>query len=240
MRELSNLFGSGRSGGTDEDHHWLSVSDLMAGLMMVFLFIAIALMRTAIIERDRVRDVAVAYQENQVAIFEALMDEFERDLEAWDAFIDEESLSFTFRSPDVLFATGSTDLQPRFQEILSDFFPRYLDRLLPFEENIDEIRLEGHTSSDWAAGSTERDAYFNNMALSQGRTRSVLDFVYDLPGVKSHQNWIKTNVAAVGLSSSRVILDNFGEEDRERSRRVTFSVKTNAEIQIRSIMERSQ
>ena len=59
-----------------EENHWLSVSDLMAGLMVVFLFIAIALMRDALIERDRIKEVAVAYQETQVNIYEALIGEF--------------------------------------------------------------------------------------------------------------------------------------------------------------------
>ena len=61
----------------DEEVHWLSVSDLMAGLMMVFLFISIALMRNAFLERDKVqiekdkiKEIAVAYQQNQVAIFD--------------------------------------------------------------------------------------------------------------------------------------------------------------------------
>ena len=70
----------------DKDEHWMSVSDLMAGLMMIFLFIAIALMRDAFEERDKIKQVAIAYQENQVAIYDALMDEFEDDLETWCAF----------------------------------------------------------------------------------------------------------------------------------------------------------
>ena len=37
-----NLFSS--KSMEQEESHWLSVSDLMAGLMMVFLFIAVALM----------------------------------------------------------------------------------------------------------------------------------------------------------------------------------------------------
>ena len=60
----------------DEENHWISVADLMAGLMMVFLFIAVALMRSAFLERDKIKDIAVAYQDNQVAIYNALMDEF--------------------------------------------------------------------------------------------------------------------------------------------------------------------
>lgn len=35
----------GRSGKKDEGSHWLTISDLMAGLMMIFLFIAIIFMR---------------------------------------------------------------------------------------------------------------------------------------------------------------------------------------------------
>ncbi|MYK69484.1 MAG: OmpA family protein, partial [Gammaproteobacteria bacterium] len=98
----------------------------MAGLMMVFLFISIALMRDAFLDRDRMRDVAVAYREGQVAIDSALRSEFENDLDFWDAAIDAENLTFEFRSPEVLFEAGSTALRPRFVTILNDFFPRYL------------------------------------------------------------------------------------------------------------------
>lgn len=221
----------------EEESHWLSVSDLMAGLMMVFLFIAIALMRDAFIERDKIKDVAIAYQENQVAIYDALMSEFEKDLSTWDADIDKDSLTFTFRSPDVLFARGRIDVTPQYQELLSEFFPRYMDVLYGFADSINEVRIEGHTSSIWNLNSTETEAYFNNMRLSQGRTRSVLAFVHDLPSIETYRPWIKHHFAAVGLSSSRRIWDENGQEDYERSRRVTFRVITNADIQMRKILE---
>ncbi len=228
------LFGTARAEGGE---HWLTISDLMAGLMMVFLFISIALMRDAFLDRDRMRDVAVAYREGQVAIDRALRSEFENDLEAWDAAIDAENLTFEFRSPEVLFEAGSAALRPRFITILDDFFPRYLGVLLPFESVIDEVRIEGHTSSDWVSA-TEDEAYFNNMRLSQGRTRSVLEHVYTLPAAASDRSWVKLKVAAVGLSSSRLVMDSGGREDPERSRRVLFRIVTNAETQIRTILER--
>lgn len=165
--------------------------------------------------------------------------EFQDDLGDWDANVDEETLAFTFQSPDVLFATGSVSLRPRFQDILEDFFPRYLSILLEFSDSINEVRIEGHTSSIWAAGSTDTEAYFNNMELSQGRTRSVLDYLYNLDQVSDQQEWVKANVAAVGFSSSRVILNEAGNEDPDRSRRVTFRVITNAETQIRQILDGS-
>jgi outer membrane protein OmpA-like peptidoglycan-associated protein len=226
---------SSRQAESDGGEHWLSVSDLMAGLMMVFLFVSIALMRDAMIRAGEVEEVAVAYQQNQVALYEALMKEFKDDLKAWDADIEQETLSFQFKSPDVLFDTGRIDLKPKFQAILEDFFPRYLDVLTRFRDSIDEVRVEGHTSSDWNHGATEDEAYFNNMELSQGRTRAVLAFVYDL--VDAERPWVKKRIAAVGFSSSRLVLRPNGQEDRERSRRVTFRVITNAETQIRKILE---
>ncbi|EPC01851.1 hypothetical protein L861_19565 [Litchfieldella anticariensis FP35 = DSM 16096] len=237
MAQMKAFFGRGNSGGSGEEHHWLSVSDLMTGLMMVFLLISIALMRYALIERDRIKEVAVAYQENQIAIYENLVDEFERDLESWDANINKDTLAFTFQSPEVLFDRGSADLRPRFQEILDDFFPRYLDILLDFSSSIDEVRIEGHTSSIWNTEATEPTAYFNNMALSQSRTRSVLEYLYTEEAIEKYRDWIKEHVAAVGFSSSRLVLDEAGHEDSDKSRRVTFRVITNAETQIRQILD---
>ncbi len=222
-----------------EDVQWLSVSDLMAGLMMVFLFISIALMRSAFIERDKIKEVAVAYQENQVAIYDALMDEFKPHLENWGAEIDRDTLSFIFKSPDVLFATGDIRIKPKFKKILNNFFPRYLAVLLQFKDSIDEVRIEGHTSSVWNDKTSEATAYFKNMWLSQGRTRSVLQYVYSLKSVGREKHWIKKYIAAVGFSSSRLVIGEDGEENRERSRRVTFRVITNAETQIRQIIEGS-
>lgn len=219
-----------------EESHWLSVSDLMAGLMMVFLFIAIALMRDAMVKTAQVKDVAVAYQENQVAIYEALIHEFEPDLERWDAVIDDESLTFTFQSPDVLFAQGQVTISAQYSELLADFFPRYINVLSNFTDSINEVRIEGHTSSIWNTSVSETEAYFLNMALSQGRTRSVLEYVYSLSSVSEYKPWIKQNFAAVGFSSAKAIIED-GLENQDRSRRVTFRVITNADIQMRRILE---
>jgi len=41
----------------------------------------------------------------------------------------------------------------------------------------------------------------------------------------------------VGYSSSQLVLDTLGKEDQERSRRVSFKVVTNAETQIRKIID---
>ncbi len=274
-----SLFGKSASHHKSEDDHWLSVSDLMAGLMMVFLFISIVLMRNALlerdeakdlatvyqddrdkvkelasrfqaerdkvkaladryqIERDKIKEIAAAYQNNKVDIYNALIDEFKSDLPLWDAEIHKDDLSFNFKSPDVLFGVGKITLNPKFEEILDDFFPRYLEVIEQFEGSIQEIRIEGHTSSRWNSNTSKDDAYFNNMNLSQGRTRSVLSYIYNLKNIASKRSWIKSNIAAVGYSSSKLIFTD-GEENGGRSRRVTFKLVTNSETQILKIISK--
>lgn len=237
MSDTSSIFG--KSIQKEDGEHWLTVSDLMAGLMIVFLFIAIAFMRHVSIERDKIKNVAVAYQQNQVAIFDALNVEFENDLSKWEASIDKETLSFQFTSPDVLFDVGVSSLKPKFENILADFIPRYLNVLDQYRASIYEVRIEGHTSSEWVSGETHPDdAYFFNMTLSQNRTRSVLNHSYFLSNLTRDQRvWMKSSFAAVGLASSRLKLNDDGTENKEKSRRVSFRVITNADIQIRKIVE---
>ena len=235
---MKSLFGENTNYIQDTEEQWLSVSDLMSGLMIVFLFIAITYMRTVKQENTKMREVAVAYQENQVSIYDALMKEFKNDLSKWNAKIDQETLSFEFNSPDVLFDNGETSIKNNFKAILEDFFPRYINQIRPFRSSINEIRLEGHTSSSWGTTVSETDAYVNKMALSQGRTRSVLQYIYQLPNISHDQNWIKTNIAAVGFSSARPVINNSLQEDSNASRRVTFRIITNSEIQIKKILEK--
>ena len=248
---MEQIFGkSVESVEENQGEHWVSMSDLMAGLMMVFLLISIAFMQYVEIERektvelleyikverDKIKEVAVTYQNSQVALYEALQSEFKNDLAIWDADIDQTTLEFRFNSPEVLFDTGKIELKPRFKQVLNDFFPRYLAVISHFKETINEIRIEGHTSSVWNTMTTDEEAYFNNMELSQGRTRAVLQYVYLLPSVASDQLWIKHKFAAVGYSSAHTILGVNGEEDEEKSRRVSFRVLTNAESEIRKIV----
>lgn len=205
-----------------EEDHWLSVSDLMAGLMIVFLFIAIALMRDVV-------NIAKTYEEKQSALYQELYDEFKEDLKKWKADIDKDNLSITFKSPDTLFDVNDSKLKLEYKSILKDFFPRYLKIILKYKDSINEIRIEGHTSSP--------GGYFYNMKLSQERTRSVLEYIYYLDIVSDNQKWIRKHIAAIGLSSSKLIYKN-GIEDKESSRRVSFRVVTNADKEISKIAKK--
>jgi outer membrane protein OmpA-like peptidoglycan-associated protein len=64
-----------------------------------------------------------------------------------------------------------------------------------------------------------------------------LEYIYRLDSVLDEQTWIKSHVAAVGFSSSKLIMNNNGKEDKSRSRRVSFRIITNADIKIKQIIE---
>lgn len=237
MSSMNSLFRSRRTNKEDAEH-WIGISDMMSGLMMVFLFMAVAYMYYVQVERENIKEIAVAYKDTQVAIYNDLMKEFEADLPRWNAEIERNTLEVTFNNPEVLFRAGSPELNNQFKSILSDFFPRYAAVLYRYRSAIEEIRIEGHTSSDWGSLRGEM-AYFPNMALSQDRTRSVLEYVMALLPQLSDRDWVRSNFAAVGYSSSRRVLDaETQEESASRSRRVNFRVITNSELQIRNIIER--
>ncbi len=219
-----------------EENSWISISDLMSGLMLVFLFIAVIYMQNIAKEKSQIKQIVVAWKETENQIYHALQEEFEKDLPVWKAEIDQTNLIFRFKSPEILFAPMSAELKPQFQMILNDFFPRYLKTLAPFIENIEEVRIEGHTSSEWKGSQTE-EAYFKNMNLSQDRTQAVWEYVMSQQQVNLYKHPIKQKITASGLSSSRIIQNTQGQEDREKSRRVEFRVMTHTKKQIVNILQ---
>jgi outer membrane protein OmpA-like peptidoglycan-associated protein len=226
------------AGKSDGDEQWISVSDLMAGLMMVFLFIAVIYAKDADSRAKNVTEIVTEWQDSELEIYKALEREFKDDLPKWNAEIDRDSLTIRFLSPEILFKAGKADLTDDFKSVLEDFIPRYVVLLISrFDTKIDEVRIEGHTSSEWSQTSTDTDAFINNMKLSQARTRTVLEHSLGLEKVRDFSPWMIKKIGAHGLSSARLIQTN-GVEDKKRSRRVEFTIKTKTKEAMFNILER--
>lgn len=223
-----------------EDDFWPSIADLMSGLMIIFMFIAISFMIEVNKEKQAMTDLAEEYKKIKISIYEDLFREFETDLNQWNAYIDQETLSIKFREPDIFFEQGSSELKIEFKTILDDFFPRYIKILnsKKFKDEIEEVRIEGHTSTEWTKNSTLIESYFNNMKLSQDRTRSTLEYIMNLDTMLLHEEFMIEKVTANGLSYSKKILKN-GIEDKKMSRRVEFRIRTKAEQKIDQILAKS-
>ena len=303
---MENFFGNA---SVSEENDWISFSDLMAGMMVIFLFIAIIYfdrvpkntqqiiaqkielekdLKQIMVETDQLKKLKLKlelereeietdleqanalkldlekraeeaeaivilaeasradaqeaaddaeaakakftltldnFKNVELEIYEALLFEFEKDFSIWNAELIKENLIFRFKSPEVLFPAGDSNLTEKFQKILTSFVPRYVSVLAKFDDYVEEVRVEGHTSSEFSTEVTALGKYIANMNLSQDRTRSVTEFsLLSIAG--SDRQWLQKNLTANGLSSSKLIYDSAQQEDREKSRRVEFTVRT--------------
>jgi len=222
----------------ETEEHWIAVSDLMSGLMMLFLLISV--MYLAILERknDEIERVVILYKDLREELYADLLTEFNDDLPRWGAELGED-LKLRFTNTSLLFEEGESDLKVEFRAILSDFFPRYTAILTSeaYRDDILEMRIEGHTSSSWSFAADSDEAYMRNMALSQERTRTTLGFLFSLEAAAHEKDWLRERMTANGLSSSQLILQDDGLEDAQRSRRVEFVVVTDAEKRLSTILE---
>lgn len=230
----------------DENPFSLSLGDLMAGLLLIFILLLSFLMLDLMEKEkrdDKVQQILLKiftdYVNLRGNLYLALETEFKKDLPRWNAVLDNETLSVRFREPEVLFDQGKADVKSDFKKMLDDFFPRYI-RILKQPEYIGaiaEVRIEGHTSSEWSEEVSPEEAYILNMELSQNRTRSVLQYVLQIPDIYGSRNWLKQFLTANGLSSSKLITYLTGAENEAESRRVEFRVRTNAEKQLEKIRQ---
>ncbi|APJ02778.1 OmpA family protein [Silvanigrella aquatica] len=206
--------------------HWIPLSDMMTGLMCVFLLISLI----CIIELQSRAKVAIQLAQDFQGARTDLANDFNKNFANESSKYGGIYLGNTdFRFTGNTFLTGSYELNESFKHYLNNFFPKYLSILLKeqFKKYIIEIRIEGHTSPYWTDAKSELDAYIKNMALSQARARATLEYILniDSPIIKDKKNfsWLKEKLTANGLSSSRPLKKiNTNNIDYSASQRVEF------------------
>ena len=229
MSDLSSLFKS-----NDNDESWMPISDMMTGLMLIFLFIAIIY----------IRDIQETYGESErirAMLCNELQKEFRDDKEKWGMGICEGGLLIKF-SNDNSFEIGRKVLKPEFKNMLTEFYPRFKSILWDNRDKISELRIEGHASSEGQRGDKNKlNAYLYNADLSQGRSFNVMNFLLNLPSIVNNNEyleWSYSNLTAHGMSSSELIYDDNQMENRELSRRVEFRSRTKADEDLYDLIRR--
>lgn len=225
----------------------MSVSDLMTGLMIIFLFVAIAY----IMRVQKSTSILTDYIDTKSELHDKFVDKFADDTTRWQMTIGKD-LSMKFNDPTTLFRSGSAEITPEFKTILDDFIPKYLDVLLrdSLRRDINEIRIEGHTDNVPYPiyGS---DPYIANVRLSQERARNVLKYIRDIPAYKDYsqeeQELLNYWFTANGLSYGKA-LDNRGQYvyeskqpiDKDKSRRVEFRIITTGDEILEDFVSKSR
>lgn len=225
----------------------MSVSDLMTGLMVIFLFIAIAYIKRV----QENQSVLTQYVENKRELHDKLVEEFKTETAEGKVSIHGD-LSMRFENAETLFKSGSWELTTSFKTELASYIPRYLNILLKdsMRSKIREIRIEGHTD-DVPFPQLDPDPYLANLILSQRRTLNVMAYIRDLPEYQNYTDSEKEQLeywfTANGLSYGKA-LDNSSEYkylsrqeiNREKSRRVEFRIITAGEEVLENFVEQNK
>lgn len=229
------------------ESNWISFSDIMTGLMVIFMFIAISYLVEAQ-KNQQERDIIFEeFKATKEQLYAELEKEFKDDFKDWEVELDKD-LSIKFTNPDVLFPSGKSEITPNFANILNDFLPRYFDILLQlkYKDKIAEIRIEGHT--DMVPVSNSDIPYIGNLELSQQRSTSVMKYLISSDYYKSLEEnrrwWLLFNLTANGLSYGRTVDSNKkftyiskNKVNNEFSRRVEFRIITSSENLVERVLE---
>ena len=122
----------------------------------------------------------------------------------------------------VLFGKGEDEVKnPKF---LIELCAAWLETLHQSGLDLSELKIEGHASSEGKSGMTPEKAYLYNLDLSQKRAKNALSLCLGGVADPAEREWARQILAAIGYSSTRLIHNPDGSEDREASRRVMFSV----------------
>jgi outer membrane protein OmpA-like peptidoglycan-associated protein len=230
-----------------KESFWIPYADLMTVLMVIFLFISLAYMGLVQYQKKQQDKIFEEYRETKESLYSELKETFKDDFQKWSLELDKD-LSIKFTNPSVLFQSGSSEITLIFQQILNNFFPKYLGVIMKekYKDKIAEIRIEGHT--DDVPTHKTNDPYIDNIQLSQDRSRNVLQFLRSLSSyqglpsdkVQLLQFWLTAN----GLSYGRTLDKNKqltyiskAAIDREKSRRVEFRIVTTSEILVQKVIE---
>lgn len=241
-----------RKSQNEETTYWLSYSDMMAALLLVFvLIISFTMLQAKKQYEDRTKKLEVQEEliEEQQKIMSEQQEQLDRiigvksnlieDLKkAFDGTdlkvsVDPQTGAITFDS-SILFDVNMYDLKPSGEEFLEAFLPRYLNVLLQdeYKPYISEIIIEGHTDTN--------GTYMYNLELSQERALSVATFcLKDDTTILSpeERESLRSIVTANGKSFSNPIYNADGSVNLEASRRVEFKFRLKDEDMVNEMIK---
>lgn len=229
---------------SNQTSNWISLSDMMTGLMLIFLLIAV-LVTMQITQEQKQRQQSVAeYQEIKDDIYADLKNAFSSREDEWGISITRD-LVVKFENPDLLFGTDESTLKEEYRTILDQFVPLYIGIINKeeYQGRIKEVRIEGHTADFSAAHPT----YMSTISLSQNRSNSVLEYILQSNYFNSlselEQRKLRFWFSANGLGNGRTLDQNnqFTFETNApvspNSRRVEFRILTDSESLIDEIFK---
>ena len=130
-------------------------------------------------------------------------------------------LTLELLDPRLYFKTGVYRLTSSQEHFLDRFAKKLIPFLRKHQNQIAQLEINGHTSSEWANADFTSN-YVQNAELSMQRSFSVMHFIFKKQN-HANQLFLSKILKESGLSYSKKATQN-GKELKEQSRRVNFRV----------------
>ncbi|MBO6256530.1 OmpA family protein [bacterium] len=198
---------------------WVTMSDLMLGLAIIFITLFVLAMtgfNQKSVQQQRVKMEVAKKIENELQSnnINAKIDKLTGDLEI---------------PSSTLFEVNSYILKPEGKKFLDRLTPIYVNTIFSNKklvDNIDSIIIQGHTDSQAFAGLTNiNDQFTYNMDLSTKRANAVADYMLRGKYKPEFNEGFRHMITVEGRSFNDLILDENGNEDMAKSRRVEIKLK---------------
>ena len=218
MRYIKNNFNQNNQ--SDENVFWVTMSDLLLGLVVVFLVLFILAITGY--TQNKIQEKETQYQVTEKIV---------QELEKKNIKVDADKFSGKIKISDLeLFELNSSELSDKGKKFMSDFVPVYFDTIMKDPQilkNISKIVIEGHTDSQAFAGSkSTEEKYYRNMDLSLKRASSVAQYIVysKYNGKQDYENSLYKLLSVEGKGPSEPVFVD-GKEDFAKSRRVELKIE---------------
>lgn len=210
----------GRGGGggeAEENVFWVTMTDLLLGLAVVFMTLFVLAMtgfsQNKLEQQQAQGDVAKELSSKlQKADIEAVVDKVTGQVKISDL---------------ELFEVNSYELSPKGKIYLNKFIPVYINTIYSnskINDKILNIIVQGHTDSQSFAGLNTKDEQFiRNMQLSTMRANSVAEYMFKTGYNKKYSPKLRKMLVVEGKSFTEPVLVD-GKEDYAKSRRVELKL----------------
>lgn len=204
----------------DENIFWITMTDLMLGLVLVFmiLFFYSATSNYFV----KVKEQALTGNVNAKLVEKFKSQNIDANVDLFSGIVNISDLE--------LFEVNSWELSEKGKNYLEKFVPIYIDTIFgntEYREKITGLVIQGHTDSQSFAGITNsEEQYMKNMELSLKRAYSVANYFRHTSYNKKYSTDLEKIMVVEGCSYSNPILDNQGNEDFSKSRRVELKLVT--------------
>ena len=202
----------------DNNIFWVTMSDLMLGLAIIFISLFVLAM--AGFSQQTIRQ-----KQSQINVSKQI----QQELQTKNIDINIDKMTGDIKIPAVnLFDLNSSVLTVEGKNLLDKITPIYVNTIFSNDEltsKLEYIVVEGHTDSQMFAGvNSKNDQFLKNMDLSLDRANSVAEYILNSKYDKKYENSFRKKLVVEGKSFNDPVVVN-GKEDFDKSRRVELKLK---------------